>query len=155
VFAISGRRKRNDSAATPRGFTLIEILVVVVVLGILAAIVIPRVNTAAEQGREGGLKTTLHRVREQLQLYRQHHGDWPKDLVRQMTRRSDRAGQTASASESTDGTYPHGPYLDGKPINPFTSGTDIGQGEPGSSAWYYNPETGAFKANDSQAHREL
>lgn len=53
-----------------RGFTLIEILIVVVILGILAAIVIPQFTDASEEANESAAKSTLQTVRGQVELCR-------------------------------------------------------------------------------------
>ena len=51
------------------GFTLIEILIVVVILGILAAIVIPQFTDAAGEASRSNLQTQLQTLRSQIELY--------------------------------------------------------------------------------------
>ncbi len=51
------------------GFTLIEILIVVVILGILAAIVIPQFTDAAAEASRSNLQTQLQTLRSQIELY--------------------------------------------------------------------------------------
>ena len=53
-----------------KGFTLVEILIVVVILGILAAIVIPQFTNASTEAKENSLKSDLHTMRAQLELYK-------------------------------------------------------------------------------------
>lgn len=66
--------KRNQS----RGFTLIEILIVVVILGILAAIVIPQFTNAAQDANESSARSQLQTMRSQIELYRvQNNGTAP------------------------------------------------------------------------------
>lgn len=142
------------TAITPRrdarGFTLVEILIVVVLLAILATIVIPQFSSATEGSRESKTQMDLYRIRQQLELYKEHHGEYPDDadFADQLTLATDAQGNTAAVG--TPG-YPFGPYLRDIPYNPWTGGNDIGNGAPGSSSWYYSD--GQFLANDDAAHR--
>src|SRR5437763_17041101 len=56
-------------------FTLIEILIVVIILGILAAIIIPRFANASKDAKRAALSSQLNQVRAQVQLYTIEHGD--------------------------------------------------------------------------------
>lgn len=57
-----------------RAFTLIEILIVVVILGILAAIVIPQFTDASEDASVSSVKSQLQTIRSQIELYRVQNG---------------------------------------------------------------------------------
>src|SRR5688500_12752746 len=85
---VPGRKKRplwshpmNRTAIARRirkGFTLVEILIVVIILGILAAIVIPQFTSASQEARESSALSLLQTIRSQMELYKLQHGDkWP------------------------------------------------------------------------------
>src|SRR5688500_19799867 len=64
------------------GFTLVEILIVVIILGILAAIVIPQFTSASQDARRNSLTSQLQTLRSQLELYKlQHLDQMPSTLV--------------------------------------------------------------------------
>ncbi len=63
------RKHRNS------GFTLVEILIVVIILGILAAIVIPQFTNASQDARRNSLMSQLQTVRSQIELYKLQHKD--------------------------------------------------------------------------------
>src|SRR5690242_11487939 len=72
--ARAGHRR---AAAAASAFTLIEILIVVVILGILAMIVIPQFSNASAQARENTLKDDLRFLRLQVQVFAAQHRDTP------------------------------------------------------------------------------
>ncbi|MGE7991492.1 type II secretion system major pseudopilin GspG [Pseudomonas sp. NPDC089554] len=60
-----------------RGFTLIEIMVVVVILGILAAMVVPKVLDRPDQARATAARQDIAGLMQALKLYRLDHGSYP------------------------------------------------------------------------------
>jgi general secretion pathway protein G len=61
-----------------KAFTLIEILIVVVILGILAAIVIPQFTQASTDAQIGNVKTQLNTIKNQIEMYRvRNNGNYP------------------------------------------------------------------------------
>jgi len=63
-----------------KGFTLVELLVVVLILGALAAIAIPRISQSAETAKINACNTNVDLINSQIELYYANTGDWPKDL---------------------------------------------------------------------------
>ena len=125
-------------------FTLVEILIVVVLLGILAAIVVPQFRKASNDARESALARDLQTIRSQLQVFKvQHNGPYPTDVTL-LTKKT-----TVGGVESATGAY--GPYVEQMPTNPFTETSDVQTATKGagSQAWYYNSTTGEFAPNDA------
>lgn len=61
----------------PRGFTLIEILIVVVILGILAGLIVPRIMDRPEEARVIAAKNDINAIMTALKLYRLDNGAYP------------------------------------------------------------------------------
>lgn len=65
-----------------KGFTLIELMIVVAIIGILAAIAIPRFASMLEKSREGATKGNLGALRSAVSIYYgDKEGTWPVDLT--------------------------------------------------------------------------
>ncbi len=61
----------------PNGFTLIEMLIVVTIIGILAAIVMPRFLSTTDTARQNAHKTERQNINAQIELYHFNTGEWP------------------------------------------------------------------------------
>ncbi len=136
------------------GFTLVEILIVVVILGILAAIVIPQFTEASTEAKLSALCTDLQTLRSQIELYKIQHNDVPPsfaNFVAQMTAKTDVYG-----APGTD----FGPYLQKIAVNQFNNKFDAtgihglldNTGNVGDNvgSWEYNAATGQINADDNE-----
>ena len=127
-----------------RGFTLIEILIVVILLGIIASIIIPQITVSSEDAKLNTLKTNLSSLRSAIELYYYQHGNrYPGQydeangtdelddateaanaFVAQLTQYSNAEGKVTADSAATG--YGLGPYLrDGLPINPYNNNRKV------------------------------
>ena len=69
--------RHNPQPQQPNGFTLIELMVVVVILGILAAVVVPRVMDRPDQARISAAKTNINAIRSALDMYKLDNHVYP------------------------------------------------------------------------------
>ena len=158
-------------AARQQGFTLVELLIVVIILAILAAVVSPQFTSSTDDAKLASLDTTLGNMRSSLDLYYQQHGEYPSALgdgtnaaastaafLSQMTRYSDANG---GVSNSKTATHVFGPYLRKAeiPRDPMTNSNALAivttgtlgmiatGGDPGG--WKFDNVTGQWIVNHS------
>ena len=141
----------DNSRASKRprhAFTLVEILIVVIILGILGAIVVPQFSSASSDAQSAALVSNLQTMRGQLELYKlQHNGNYPPfaTFTNCMTLYSD-ASHNTNATKT--GVYIYGPYILAVPANPFDSSAVIDDADDDDGGWYYNDSTGKFVTDD-------
>jgi general secretion pathway protein G len=153
-----------------KGFTLVEILIVVIILGILAAIVIPQFTNASEDARKSSLTSQLQTLRSQVELYKlQHRDEWPTadgTLAGawewdRLTARTDEDGEAYVEGTSTTG--PFGPYLQAKPKNSLSGRSDmlmhnaeVAYGDTlafgDTEGWLITPSGKIFASNKEGSH---
>ncbi len=111
---------------TPRrkgwaGFTLVELMIVVSILAILAALVIPKFTNASMLAQSAATLDTLRGTRVALERYKMDHGDtYPDidDLWSALTGKTDLDGTINAAGD-------YGPYIINSPENPYTNSSTV------------------------------
>jgi general secretion pathway protein G len=106
--------RRSDTRRIPRhGFTLIEILVVIVVIAILATLVAPNVFRHVGEAKSATAKSQIEMLGASLDAYRLDNGGYPT------TEQGLAALQTQPTSEPISNSW-RGPYLrKGVPVDPW------------------------------------
>jgi len=163
---IRGGRRRTR----PRSFTLVELLIVIIIIGILAAVAIPQFGDSSSEAKLAALDRNLAVVRKAIQFYyQQHNGCYPGRVVathelvalplgtkvvhtgvldaftKQLTSYSNASGHT-SAKKHPD--FPFGPYLrKGIPENPLPAETAAGA----AASVTVVADTGPLKADNAPA----
>ncbi|MBL1218012.1 MAG: prepilin-type N-terminal cleavage/methylation domain-containing protein [Planctomycetes bacterium] len=120
-----------------RAFTLVEILIVVVILGILAAIVIPQFTNASEEANASSTKSQLQTIRSQIELYRvKNQGDLPVT-----------SGLLDWSLMIT------GKYLQQEPINPMTGSSTVSDTASSSIGWVWDNTNEQIYAVDKDGNQ--
>ena len=150
-----------------KAFTLVEILIVVTILGILAAVVLPTLQGHTVSARESAVKDSLRTMRTQIEFYKMEHDGVPPGYVNGegvpesflLLHFTGTTMVTGHASPNKVPTAPflYGPYIRKLPENPYnnlstiiyvaeaTAFSDAVDGT--SSGWLYKKETAEFKIN--------
>ncbi len=134
---ISLRSIRNQE-----GFTLVELLIVVIILAILAAIIVPQFSATTDDAKQSAYESNIANIRSAIDLYRQQHDGYPGALTSTgtcpggMTNQAGALNTEAAflaqlkfytnsagvACNGTDAIFKYGPYVkDDLPLNPLGS----------------------------------
>lgn len=155
----------QQSATGTNGFTPIELLISITLLGIVAATLVPQMLSANEETRQHDLLQRLHLVRRQIEQFRSaHDGRLPaagqnsaKEFLLDLTGIADDSIGIASSRKTPNDQRMNDPSHEIPPLNPYTQRSAIlvipdrlqarhysGKGRHG---WAYSSTTGEFRAN--------
>jgi prepilin-type N-terminal cleavage/methylation domain-containing protein len=166
----SGMAERLRADRGGNCFSLVELVIVVVILGVIAAIAVPRLARGVTGAGDSSLRKNLQALRTAIDAYSAEHGgafpgatadgmggaaETYEALRNQLTKFSNAAGQ---CSETGGASYPYGPYLQQIPVVPVgpnkgnaAVAIDKVNSPPlvtaGPEGWVYNPLTGQIHAN--------
>lgn len=166
---LSLKHKNNS------GFTLIEILIVVMVLGILAMVIVPQISVSTSDAKESTLQTNIFALRNAIELYyHQHNNVYPgfnkidgtasgapadaqTAFLEQLTQYTEVNGTVAAVKSDT---AKYGPYLKSTtlPLNSFNDLSSVicdvsednitVKASSGTAGWKFYTITGVVLAND-------
>ncbi len=164
-----GVRGSESDRERSAGVTIVELIMVVIILTLLAAIVVPQLGTSTQDVKEAALDRSLGTMRDLLELYFAQHGEYPaalpdgkskakekKTFISQLARFTDEDG---SSQDTKDAAHSYGPYLRTPqvPIEPMTGSRKIkivGTGSLNLKAdtkspggWKYDTVSGKFIVN--------
>lgn len=134
-------RHRTVAPSRRTAFTLVEVLTVVVILGILAAAVLPAFSGHRRTADDAALAHSLSVVRGQIAVYTARHGRPPGDLGTEADFKADLA-----------------PLLHAVPVNPVKGSASVAVKADrlpisgtvaGGAGWRYDAKTGEFRANSN------
>jgi len=97
-YVLTRKKSRKGNF---KGFTLVELVVVLVILGVLVALAVPRFTASATKAKETTFCSNVRTIKSQLELYKMTTGSYPK---------------TASLSDFLNNTD----YFESAPVNPYT-----------------------------------
>lgn len=128
------------------GFTLVEVLIVVVIMAILAAAIIPQFSDSSNDAKLGTAEFNWHTLKSQIEMYKAQHDGAVPTTLENLTKKTNAAGTT----DTSEGNLVFGPYVQELPANPWNNSNTVTEsaGETAPTAysdsvgWYYDTTSG-------------
>ena len=132
------------------GFTLLEMMLVVVIIALIAAIAIPKFSRGAAGANDSAVAANLAVLRNAIDMFQaEHNGTYPTvaAFVNQLTQFTDAAG---AAQATKDTTHIYGPYLrtiPALPVGAAKGNTTVAAAAATGVGWVYTAATGVVTTN--------
>ena len=131
---------KSSGCKLRRAFSLVELVVVVLIVGILAAVAAPKMFDTSTKARESATKASLSVVRNAIELYYSEHNVYPTAVqLVEVTKVS-----PDGMKNFIKGPFPVSSY--GKKDASVLAGTAA---DSGTTGWVYDAATGSFWVNDT------
>lgn len=134
----------------PRGFSLVELVIVLVIIGIIAAIAVPRFSSASNAAQAKSVASTLKIVNDAMELYKADHGYFPGMKPDGTMHPNGMFVNEILAPLDGNPGYLRGPSFPTNPYNGFnTAKRDAVDpaADPGAFGWFANLSSGSFNLN--------
>lgn len=122
-----------------KGFTLVELVVVILILGILAGVAAPKMFNTSSRATDNGLKQTLSIVRDAIELYHADNGRLPAP--------ANSAAFVDNLEKYMRGAFPKSPVHSGETADDIAIVSAATTSPTGTTGWMYNSLTGEFICN--------
>ncbi len=143
-------RVRVSPDRQDKGFSLLELVIVVAILAVLAAMALPRLGGGTSRAGDAAVNADLEILRKAIDLFAaEHHGLYPSadNIASQLTQYTDVEGR---ARATKDAAHIYGPYLRDIPPLPIghrKGATKIAAMDGAGVGWLYDPASGQITAN--------
>lgn len=104
-----------------KAFTLVEVLIVITILAVLAAIAIPKIQSGALKSKEASLKGSLKLARNAVERFKNDTGMLPVALSDLVSETAPQFGVVGGNKEALPAASYHGPYFCQEPTDPIAS----------------------------------
>ena len=130
--------KRSTETRKRGGFSLVELTVVVLIMGILAAVAAPKLFNKIDEAKENGTRQSLAVVRSAIEQHLAQEGSYPANPETDL--KDYMKGQFPKAEAISNGN---------RSVKVYTAGTALAADSTEAASWLYDSTTGEIRLNDA------